>query len=38
LPETKISKAIDVFYDRDANEDVTTMTDRVRNYTTSKEH
>ncbi|MBE6451124.1 MAG: hypothetical protein E7016_04085 [Alphaproteobacteria bacterium] len=37
LPETEVSKAIDVFYDGDANEDVTTMTDRVRNYTTAKE-
>ena len=37
LPETEVSKAIDVFFDGDANEDVTTMTDRVRNYTTAKE-
>ena len=37
MPETEVSKAIDVFYDGDANEDVTTMTDRVRNYTTAKD-
>ena len=37
MPETEVSKAIDVFYDGDADEEVTTMTDRVRNYTTSKD-
>ncbi|MBE6450773.1 MAG: hypothetical protein E7016_02280 [Alphaproteobacteria bacterium] len=37
LPETEVSKAIDVFYDGDADEEVTTMTDRVRNYTIAKD-
>ena len=37
LPETEVSKAIDVFYDGDAFEGTEKMTERVRNYVKSKE-
>ena len=37
LPEPEVKKAIDVFYDGDAFEDVKTMTLRVRDYTLKKE-
>ncbi len=37
LPDDEIKKAIDVFYDVDANENVETMLNRVKDYTTKNE-